>query len=235
MAILELPASARPVEEVSLKYGVIVYPGFQALDVFGPLDALNSLSLAYPMQLSVIAETLDPISTKPPGSLNNPGTDFSQVVIPNHTFETAPPLDVLIVPGGIGNRIASNVEAAIYYIRKIYPTLRYLITVCTGSRMVAEAGVLDNRRATTNKRAWRTTIESRPQVEWVPHARWVVDGNIWSSSGVSAGIDVIFAFIAVEYGKEVAAMIANFMEYERHLDSKWDPFSQLYNLWHLER
>jgi len=229
MATLELPTSARPVEGVYLKYGVIVYPGFQALDVFGPLDALNSLSRAYPMELSVIAETLNPISTKPPGSLNS-GVNFSQSIVPNYTFDTAPPLDVLIVPGGIGNRIASNVEAAINYIRKIYPTLRCLITVCTGPRMVAEAGVLDGRRATTNKRAWRTTVEFRPQVEWVPHARWVVDGNIWSSSGVSAGIDVIFAFMAVEYGEEVAAMIANFMEYERHLDSEWDPFSQLYNL-----
>ena len=230
MAILELPASAHPVEEVSLRYGIIVYPGFQALDVFGPLDALNSLSLAYPMQLSVIAETLDPVSTRLPRSLNNPGANFSQSIVPNHTFETAPPLDVLIVPGGIGNRIASNVEAAIQYIREIYPRLRYLISVCTGSRMVAEAGVLDGRRATTNKRAWTATIACRPQVEWIPHARWVVDGNIWSSSGVSAGIDVIFAFMGVEYGEEVAAMIANFMEYERHLDSKWDPFSQLYNL-----
>jgi len=230
MTILELPPSAHPAEEVSLRYGVIVYPGFQALDVFGTLDALNSLSLVYPMQLSVIAETLDPVSTRLPRSLNNSGADFSQSILPNYTFETAPPLDVLIVPGGIGNRIASNVEAAIQYIRAIYPKLRYLISVCTGSRMVAEAGVLDGRRATTNKRAWTTTIACRPQVEWVPHARWVVDGNIWSSSGVSAGIDVIFAFMGVEYGEEVAAMIANFMEYERHLDSKWDPFSQLYNL-----
>jgi len=230
MAILNLPPSARSKEEVSLKYGVILYPGFQALDVFGPLDALNSLSFAYPMQLSLIAETLDPVSTKPPGSLTNPGTDFAQSIVPNHTFETAPPLEVLIVPGGVGNRIGSNVEAAINYIRRVYPTLRYLITVCTGSRLVAEAGVLDGRRATTNKRAWASTNESRPQVQWVTHARWVVDGNIWTSSGVSAGIDVIFAFMAEEYGEEVAMMIANFLEYERHLDSKWDPFAELYNL-----
>jgi transcriptional regulator GlxA family with amidase domain len=228
--MLELPASARSAEVISLKYGVIVYPGFQALDVFGPLDALNSLSLAYPMQLSVIAETLSATSTKPPVPLNNPGADFAQSIVPTHTFETAPPLDVLIVPGGVGNRIGSNVEAAINYIRRVYPTLRYLITVCTGSRLVAEAGVLDGRRATTNKRAWARTIEYRPQVEWVTHARWVVDGYIWTSSGVSAGIDVIFAFMAEEYGEEVAGMIANFLEYERHLDSRWDPFAESYDL-----
>ncbi|KAF8970844.1 DJ-1/PfpI family protein [Flammula alnicola] len=228
--LLELPSSASPIEEVPLTYGVIVYPGYQALDIFGPLDALNSLSLGYPLQLYVIAETMEPVSTKPPGGLNNPASDFGQSIVPTHTFETVPPIDVLIVPGGIGNRAAANVEAAIKYIGKIYPTLQYLIAVCTGSRMVAQAGVLDGKRATTNKRAWTRTIEFRPQVKWEPHARWVVDGNIWTSSGVSAGFDVIFAFMGEVYGEEVAKMIADFMEYERHTDPTWDPYADLYGL-----
>ena len=109
-SILELPQSARPEGSVPLAYGVVVYPGFQALDIFGPLDALNSLSLVYPLNLSVIAQTLDPVSTKPPGTLGNPRSDFGQSITPTHTFSTAPVIDVLIVPGGIGTRDPVIVE-----------------------------------------------------------------------------------------------------------------------------
>ncbi|KAF9482837.1 DJ-1/PfpI family protein [Pholiota conissans] len=229
-AQVDFPSPTRPISETPLRYGVIIYPGYQALDIFGPLDALNTLSLYFPLQLSVIAQTLDPVSTKPPGSLGNLAADFGQTIIPTHTFDTAPPVDVLIVPGGIGNRDPKNVEAAIAYVAKVYPTLQYLVTVCTGSGMAAEAGVLDGRRATTNKRAWARTTQLRPQVHWEAHARWVVDGNIWTSSGVSAGLDVIFAFMGEVYGEEVATAIANFLEYERHMDASWDPYAGLYGL-----
>ncbi|CAA7263773.1 unnamed protein product [Cyclocybe aegerita] len=228
--IFELPASARPAEKVPLKYGVVLYPGFQALDVFGPLDALNSLSLAYPLQLYIIAETLNPVSTKPPDHLNPAGSNFAQSIVPTHTFDSVPPIDVLIVPGGVGNRAPANMDSVLAYIAKIYPSLQYLITVCTGSGLAARAGVLDGKRATTNKRAWARTVDLRTQVTWIPHARWVVDGNIWTSSGVSAGIDIIFAFIGETYGREVAPMIADFLEYERHTDSTWDPYAEKYGL-----
>ncbi|KAH9475534.1 Isonitrile hydratase [Psilocybe cubensis] len=229
-SIIQLPPSARPADSVPLKYGIIVHSGFQALDVFGPLDALNALSLCYPLQLFIIAETLDPVSTKPPGSLGNPTSNFAQSIVPTHTFDTVPALDVLIVPGGVGNRIPEVVARAIEYIADVYPSLQFLLTVCTGSRLVAEAGVLDGRKATTNKAAWARTIAYRPQVNWVPHARWVVDGNIWTASGVSAGIDLIFAYIGEVYGEEVATLLSNFMEYERHQDSTWDPYAELYSL-----
>ena len=62
------------------------------------------------------------------------------------------------------------------------------------------------------------------------HARWVVDGNIWTSSGVSAGIDCMLAFISEVYGEDVAKGIADGMEYERHTDPTWDPFADLYGL-----
>jgi len=108
--------------------------------------------------------------------------------------------------------------------------LKYVITVCTGAAIVARAGVLDGRCATTNKQSWAQTIALRTQVKWIAHARWVVDGNIWTSSGVSAGLDVTFAFIADVYGKGAADKVADALEYERHTDSSWDPYAELYNL-----
>ncbi|KAF8997850.1 class I glutamine amidotransferase-like protein [Cyathus striatus] len=199
-------------------------PFFQALDVFGPIDVLNSLAFEYHLNLYIIAETLDPVSTRPPDDENPKNSDFAQSVVPTHTFETVPPLDVLILPGGRAN------ENVVKFIQKVYPTLQYLFTVCTGSGIAARAGVLDGKNATTNKMVWSKTTALRPQVNWVTHARWVTDGNIWTSSGITAGIDAMLAFVAEIYGKEISENIANYLEYRKHSDPKDDPFADFYVL-----
>ena len=210
-------------------FGVILLPAFQALDVFGPLDALNLLARSDKMNLYMIADTLEPVSTKLLGSNQPMGSDFGQSVVPTHTFETAPSLDVLLVPGGQGTR-SEGITSAISYIERTYPTLQYLITICTGAGLAARAGLLDSKRATTNKLSWEATVALRPAVQWVPQARWMVDGNIWTSSGISAGVDVTLAWIEAVHGADVAHAIANRMEYERRTDASSDPFAKLYNL-----
>lgn len=151
--------------------------------------------------------------------------------MPTHTFASAPDLDVLLIPGGFGTRISSpGIDQALEFIRSRFPSLKYLITVCTGSRLAAQAGVLNGLRATTNKKAWFETKAIAPDVKWVAHARWVVDGKCWTSAGVSAGIDVTLAWIEKVYGKEKATEVANGMEYERHEDPNWDPFAVLRGL-----
>lgn len=90
--------------------------------------------------------------------------------------------------------------------------------------------MLDGKRATSNKMVWREMSALRPEVEWVARARWVVDGNIWTSSGVSAGIDVTLAWIGEVFGKEKAKGIADWIEYSRHEDPDVDPFAELYGL-----
>ncbi|KAG9195581.1 hypothetical protein G6011_00702 [Alternaria panax] len=211
-----------------VNFGIVVFPAFQALDVFGPLDALNLLSRTNQMNLHIIAASMDPVSTKLLAR-QPAGSNFEQLILPTHTFETAPALDVLIVPGGQGTR-APDVTCAVDFIKKTYPSLQYLITVCTGSGLAARAGVLDGKRATTNKLSWDATIALRQEVNWVHKARWVQDGNIWTSSGISAGIDVTFAWIEAVYGHDMARNIADRMEYIRATDSTNDPFADLYSL-----
>jgi len=225
----QISEEGRPKGPVPVNYGIVVYPGFQALDAFGPLDALNTLAAMFPLNLSILAATLDPVSTKGPGQPLPNGSDFGQSIVPTHTFDNAPPLDVLLIPGGVG-AIYPGIESAINFIKNVYPSLKYLVTVCNGAAVAASAGVLDGKRATTNKNWWATLTAQRPQVKWVAHARWVVDGNIWTSSGVSAGLDNIFAFMAAVYGEEAAEKVANTLEYERHRDPNWDPYAELYNL-----
>ncbi|KAJ6149320.1 DJ-1 domain InhA-type [Penicillium samsonianum] len=210
-----------------LRVGVILFPGFQALDVFGPVDCINVLSWSHRVTLALISSTLEAVTTKSPICANALG----QSVVPTHTFAAAPSLDVLLVPGGLGTRVSSPaIEEAIAYIRNVYPQLGYLITVCTGAGLAARAGVLDRKRATTNKMAWAEITGLAVNVDWVPHARWVVDGNVWSSSGVSAGMDVTLAWIEEVYGSELARKISNSMEYTRHEDASYDPFAELYGL-----
>ncbi|KAF8888088.1 ThiJ/PfpI family protein [Infundibulicybe gibba] len=189
-----------------VKYGVILFPGFQPLDVFGSLDILHMLSRKRKLDLSIIAETLAPVSTSIDKPAHNPfGSDFHQSVVPTHTFASAPPLDVLIIPGGVGTRYDEIIRPVVEYVAGVYPTLQYIFTVCTGSVIASHAGILDGRRATSNKAVWAVATSHRPQVNWVPHARWVVDDGVGDECAVS-------------------------LEYERHKDPSWDPFAKIHGL-----
>ncbi|KAK7427285.1 hypothetical protein QQZ08_006221 [Neonectria magnoliae] len=206
------------------KYGIVLFPGFQALDVFGPADVLNILSKKTPLELSIIAETLDPVSTR----ANLPGTaTIGQRVVPTHTCENPPTdIEVLLVPGGTGTRDSERTQPVIDYVQKAYPALRYLLTVCTGSALVAKTGLLDGHEATSNKRSWSWATSQGPKVNWIHEARWVTSGNIWTSSGISAGIDMMYAFVASQFGEDIASDIAIQSEYVRNTDPKRDDFAQ---------
>lgn len=207
-----------------------MFPAFQSLDVFGPLDALNILSLSRKLDLAVIANSTDAVSTKPRSDgMDKFNSSMAQSIVPTHTFANAPEdLEVLIVPGGIGSS-APDLEPLVDYIKQTYPKLKYLLSVCTGARFLARAGILDGRCATTNKRAWDKVIVEGPKVNWVPTARWVIDGNVWSSSGVSAGIDMMFAFLDAVYGTQVAEDLSKGLEYVRIVDWREDPFAIVHN------
>ncbi|OCL14806.1 hypothetical protein AOQ84DRAFT_351332 [Glonium stellatum] len=137
-----------------ISYGMVLYPNFEPADVFGPLDIFGLLSSDYRMRLSLIAATLDPVSTKPT-VMNLSGSDFGESIVPTHTFSTPPEdIEVLFVPGGGGTRSDAFIGPAIGFVGRMYPKLKYLITVCNGATIGARSGVLDGRRATTSKRDW---------------------------------------------------------------------------------
>lgn len=232
-----------------IRYGVLLFPGFQALDVFGPLDVFNSLAMlySYPTKLTMLAKTSDPVETshQRAGNLmfSHPETDVSQSMMVNATFEeqlqrqdadatatepNAGAIDVLIVPGGVGTR--GDMSAEIDFVKSIYPSLKAILCVCTGATILARAGVLDGRRATTNKRAFAWATSTGPNVNWVPEARWVVDGNVVTGSGISAGIDATYAFVARNYGEKVAQELADSAEYVRWMDPDHDPFAKRWNV-----
>ena len=133
---------------------MVLFPAFQSIDVFGPLDVLNTLALQRPLHISLLSSTLEPVSTKFT-VMNVSGSNFGESIVPTHTFNVPPDdLEVLFVPGGIEARGEAFVAPVVEFVREVYPKLRYLVSVCTGATIVAKAGVLDGSRATMNKRSW---------------------------------------------------------------------------------
>lgn len=148
------------------------------------------------MKLSLIANETGPVSSLIPPHVMVPGQPpltfdhtIAMSTVATHTFADAPRLDVLIVPGGMGNMALdqdgdTSVED---FIAERYGELKYLLSVCTGSVSLAKAGVLEGKKATTNKSQWGWVTQFGEGIDWVPTARWTVDDKIWTSSGVSSG------------------------------------------------
>ncbi|KAK8106016.1 hypothetical protein PG999_009375 [Apiospora kogelbergensis] len=221
--------NSKPVKNI----GVVLFPSFDVFDVFGSLEPLNLLSLQRQLNLYMIAATLDPVSTAP-RAMSAFNSSFGEVIVPSHTFDSVVrdpsfDLDMLLVPGGLGTR-APDLDSTIQFVAAVFPRLQYLVAPCTGAGIAARAGVLDGRKATTNKRSWNSTVAHGPKTYWVARARWVRDGNVFTGSGVTAAVDTIFAWIGHVWGESTAADLALGIEYERHNDSSWDPFGEHYGL-----
>jgi putative intracellular protease/amidase len=166
------------------KYGVVLFNGFQALDVFGPVDALNFLSKETPLEMSIIAQSLDPVSTL----LENSDLTIGQSIVPTHTFDNAPDdIEVLLVPGGIGTRRLELTQPVVDFVKQRYPKLKFLLTVCTGSALTARAGVMEGKKATSNKRGFDWVSQSKFKTRI---SDWYLDCDIITTeSGHDAGAE----------------------------------------------
>jgi transcriptional regulator GlxA family with amidase domain len=204
-------------------YGIALFHMFNMLDVYGPSEILQFIGGSHQTNLVYIAETLEPVTTRPVMAAMNPlNSSVCPSLTPTHTFETAPDLDVLIIPGGQGWRNPTSVNATMAYIRETTPKVRQVLTICTGSALAAHAGILNGNKATANKSSWPTTVAANPNTTWAPSARWVEDYSssppIWSSSGVTAGIDMMLHWVEQTYSAENATNIARFIEHVRITD-----------------
>jgi len=197
--------------------GVVLFPGFELLDVFGPLEAFGNLPGMF--RVVLVAEQAGPVA-----SAQGPRA------VADHGFADCPHLDVVLVPGGIGTRDEAENPTLLGWLGRRAAEAEVVTSVCTGAALLARAGVLDGRRATTNKAFFQWVADQGPKVEWVRAARWVEDGKFATSSGVSAGIDMALAVIARLEGREVSENVARAMEYEWHTDADWDPFAKAWGL-----
>jgi len=197
--------------------GVVLFPGFELLDVFGPLEAFGNLPGV--IEVKTIAAQAGPVV-----SAQGPRA------VADHGFKDAPQLDMLLIPGGIGTRDAIDDRVLLDWLAARSQSAEIVMSVCTGSALLARAGVLDGQRATTNKAFFQWVADQGPKVEWVRQARWVDAGKFVTSSGVSAGIDMALAVVTRLAGRDLAENLARMMEYQWHTDADDDPFAKVWGL-----
>jgi transcriptional regulator GlxA family with amidase domain len=145
--------------------------------------------------------------------------------VADYAFANLPPCDILLIPGGMGTRRLVDDAAFIEMLAAVSRKTPMTTTVCTGAALLARTGLLDGRRATSNKMAWDWVKQQGASVDWVRKARWVDGGDIATSSGVSAGTDMALALIARLHGRETAENAARAMEYVWNDDPSNDPFA----------
>lgn len=191
--------------------GVVLYPDFEVLDVFGPVEMwanVPNLKVIFVAQKAGAVRSAQGVSA-----------------VADYGFDTAPPLDMMMVPGGIGTLPELKNEVLLQYLRDQDKRTELTTSVCTGSALLAKAGLLKGRRATSNKQFFSIAQSQDASVTWVKHARWVEDGKYVTSSGVSAGTDMALAVVARFHGKAAARRLARTLEYQWSEDPNNDPFA----------
>ena len=197
--------------------GAVVFPGFELLDMYGPLEMFGLLEDE--LELRMVAETSDPVEC---------GMGPKTVV--DDQFSDGVQYDILLLPGGPGTRREVKNYTFHDWLRDQAEGAELVTSVCTGSTILAAAGLLDGRRATTNKDAFAWATSFGAKVDWQRQARWVEDGKFFTASGVSAGMDMSLAVIARLFGTDMAEQVTVWAEYDWHRDPAWDPFAKIHGL-----
>lgn len=200
------------VQNDKLEIAFLLFDNYETLDVFGPAEIFGRLTDLYILKFY----SLD-------GGVI---TNRHRVPIMTEKLSTLGENPyVLLIPGGLGTRVEVKNEEMISQIQKIAPKSDYVLTVCTGSALLAKTGLLDNKQATSNKRAFSWVVTNGAAVEWDKQARWKVDENYYTSSGVSAGMDMALGFLADRHGIDFARNVAWEIEYNWIEDKDNDTFT----------
>ncbi|MFZ1976939.1 MAG: DJ-1/PfpI family protein [Bacteroidota bacterium] len=193
----------------------ILFNDFETLDVFGPIEILGRM----PQHFNPEFYSFD-------GGIV---ASSQRVVTATKAFsEMHSESYILLIPGGIGTRNLINDARFIDNITQFARNAEFILTVCTGSILFSKTGLLDGKKATSNKQVYAWTGKESPKVQWVKKARWIKDGNIYTSSGVSAGIDMTLGFISDIIGYETAKQQSIEIEYNWNENPECDPFAELY-------
>ena len=178
--------------------GVLIFPDFQILDAAGPIGAFEIAARHVPgaYDLKVIAAEAGSVRSS------------SGVAMTAEALDGAPRLDTLVVAGGEGTRAPAISEQVLDFVRRSAASARRTTSVCSGAYILAAAGLLDGRRATTHWNRSRDFARRFPKVRLEPDRIYVRDGPIWTSAGITAGIDLSLALIAEDLGETVARQTA---------------------------
>jgi transcriptional regulator GlxA family with amidase domain len=192
------------------RVGILIFPDVEVLDFCGPFEVFSVTRLnellrreeSSPFEVLLVAERAGTVTTT--GGMK---------VTPDHTIDTCPPLDILVVPGGWGTRAEIKNARLLDWIKARAAQVETLTSVCTGSMLLGQAGLLDGRHATTHWRSLSWMRDAFPAVTVEEKLHVVEDGNVLTSAGISAGIDMALRVVARYHGEAVARNTARNMEY----------------------
>jgi transcriptional regulator GlxA family with amidase domain len=197
-------------KKIPLIVGILIFDDVEILDVAGPFEVfavtrLNDqqrLQQSSPFKVYLISETNKQITAI--GGLR---------LTPDVTITECPELDLLIIPGGWGTRKESKNKILVNWISNQFTNDRLIASVCTGSSLLGKAGLLDGRDATTHWLAFDFLQESAPKVRILKNVRFTLIEPIFTSAGVSAGIDLALRIVSHFFGNEIGQATARYMEY----------------------
>ena len=186
--------------------GIVLFDGMEELDAIGPWEVLSYWTRTFPEDaytVSCLSEHGEPVHCAK-----------GLVVQAHQAFADAPPLEVLLYPGGQGTRLQLNDAARLEWVRAKRAEVALMTSVCTGSLVFAAAGILRHRPATTHWASLDTLAELDPTIDVRPDARFVDDGDVVTAAGVSAGIDMALHLVLRLAGKDRARAVRRGIQYD---------------------
>ena len=184
---------------------ILLFPEVEVLDFTGPFEVFAVTDeLAGGTLFNVGTVTESPGSVRARNGLK---------IVPDHTLESAPQPQVLVIPGGAGTRPLLRKPAVLEWIRQRHRQAEHTVSVCTGSLLLAKAGLLAHLRATTHCENFAELAALAPDTDIDENCRFVDNGQILTSAGISAGIDVALHLVARLHGVATAERTARYMEY----------------------
>jgi transcriptional regulator GlxA family with amidase domain len=200
--------------------GVLIFPDFQLLDAAGPISVFGIA-----MRLAGAGNAIKTIAVRPGAVRSSSGVEMlARGLRPSTAIST------LIVAGGSGVQDASKCDKTLAFVRAMAKRGVRIASVCSGAYILAEAGLLDGRRATTHWQRTRQFLSLYPKVKLEPDQIFVRDGNIWSSAGITAGIDLALAMVTDDFGDEIARQTARQLVLYHRRSGGQSQFSSLLEL-----
>lgn len=194
-----------------MQISVVLFEDFELLDVFGPVELFSFVDgweIQYVAQQSGLVKSRQGIRVEA-----------------TYSFDDVETTDLLLVPGGQGTRPLSTDTEFLKDLTQLADKANVISSVCTGSTLLAATGLLEGYSATSNKRSFEWATSFGDDVQWQARARWVEDGNRWTSSGIAAGIDMAAAMIRRWEGQAVLDQILKRAEIEVLTNPADDPFA----------
>mmetsp|Transcript_32378 Transcript_32378/g.44477 ORF Transcript_32378/g.44477 Transcript_32378/m.44477 type:complete len:228 (+) Transcript_32378:243-926(+) len=221
-----MASSSSPLENSSYRVVCFIFDEFELLDAFGPLEMFSvvqrvSQTTKVTIEMVGFSQTIK--------ATGGPKVVVDQLLMDDLPKLLSTPIDLLLIPGGMGTQKGLEHEPTLEALRQLCNSengAKKVMSVCTGSAFLAKAGLLEGRKATSNKLVFEWVKSTGPQVEWVEEARWVVDDKFITSSGVAAGIDAALAVIEMDFDFEMSQEAAMKAEYVPNRDPSSDPFYQ---------